>query len=62
MVNISAQTFSKCCIYNIIDKEKKFWQRIKDIGEKLDFKNIFDSVDKETKGKFNTNNPYKTTN
>ena len=57
MVNISAKTFSKCCIHSITDKEKKLRLRIKDIGKKLDVKNIFDLVDKEIKGKRNTNNP-----
>ena len=57
MVNISAKTFSKCCIHSITDKEKNLWLRIKDIGKKLSVKNIFDLVDKEIKGKRNTNNP-----
>ena len=37
-------------------QDKVLWLRIKDIGEKLDVRNIFDLVDKETKGKFETNN------
>ena len=35
-------------------KEQVLWIRIKDIGGKLDFKNIFDLVNKEIKGKFET--------
>ena len=50
----SAETFSKNCVYNIIDKEKKLWLRNKDKGEKLEVKNIYDLVDKE--GKFKVNN------
>ena len=39
-----------------VRKSKKFVLRIriKDIAEKLDVKNIFDLVDKEIKGKFET--------
>ena len=33
------------------------WLRIKDIGRELDVKNVFDLVDKEIKGKFETNYP-----
>ena len=54
MVNIRVETFAKCCIYNLIDKEKMFW-----LGENLNVKNICHLVDKEIKGKFNTNNPTK---
>ena len=35
------------------------WIRIKDLGGKLDTKNIFDSVDKEIKGKFKDSYPTK---
>ena len=59
MVDISAETFSKNCIHTITQlkngKEPALWIRIKDIGRKLDVKNIFDLVDKEIKGKFETN-------
>ena len=47
MNDISAEKFTKNC------KKRKI--RIKDIGEKLDVKNIFDLVDKEIKGNFETN-------
>ena len=57
MVNISAQTNAKNCIHNIIhniDKEKMLWLRNKHIGEKLVVENIYDLIDKEIKGKFET--------
>ena len=54
---ISKKTFSKCCIHNIADREKKLWLRIKDIGEKLDVTNIFGLVNKAIKGKFESNYP-----
>ena len=59
MVDISAETFAKNCIQTIKQlkkgKEPNLWIRIKDIVEKVDVKNIFDLVDKEIKGKFETN-------
>ena len=59
MVDISSETFAKNCIHTIKQlkkgKEPILWIRIKDIGEKLDVKNILDLVDKEIKGKFETN-------
>ena len=59
MVDISAETFAKNCIHTIKQlkkgKEPVLWIRIKVIGEKLDVKNISDLVDKEIKGKFETN-------
>ena len=59
MVDLSAETFAKNCIHTIKQlkkgKEPVLRIRIKDIGEKLDFKNIFELVDKEIKGKFETN-------
>ena len=59
MVEISAETFAKNCIHTIVqlrkDKERVLWIRIKDTRRKLDVKNIFDLVDKETKDKFETN-------
>ena len=57
MFRISAETFAKNCIYNIIDKENTLWLRNKDIGEKLGFQNIYDLIDKEIKGRFETRNP-----
>ena len=36
------------------DKEKKLWLRNKDKEEILDVGNIYDLIDKETKGKFET--------
>ena len=41
-------------VYNITDKEKKLWLRNKDKWEILDVGNIYDLIDKETKGKFET--------
>ena len=35
------------------------WLKNKDIEEKIGVKNIYDLIDKETKGKFKTNNPTK---
>ena len=61
MVDISAEAFPNNCIHTItqVRKSKKFvlWVRVKDTGEKLDVKNIFDLVDKKIKGKFETNYP-----
>ena len=58
---ISAETFAKNCIHTISQlkrgKESILWLRIKDIGRELDVKNIFDLVDKDIKGKFETNYP-----
>ena len=60
-VNISAETFDKSCIHAIKQlrkgKEPILWIRIKDMGRKIDVKNIFDLVDKEIKGKFETDYP-----
>ena len=51
MVDISAKTFAKNSIHTISQlkegKEPVLWIRIKDIGRKLDVKNIFELVDKE---------------
>ena len=59
MVSISGETFGKNCIHSIKQlrkgKESVLWIRIKDIGEKLDVKNIGDLIYKEIKGKFETN-------
>ena len=53
MVDISAETFAKNCIHTISQlkrgKKSILWLRIRDIGRKLDVKNIFDLVDKEIK-------------
>ena len=57
MLKISAETFPENYIYNITDKEKRLWLRNKDIGEKLGVENIYDLIDKEIKGKFETRNP-----
>ena len=35
------------------------WLRNKDMGEKLSVENIYDLIDKEIKGKFETKNPTK---
>ena len=61
MVNISAETFAKNCVHTIRQlkrgKEPVLWIRTKDIGRKLDVKNICDLVDKEIKGNLETNHP-----
>ena len=55
MFKISAETFTKSYVYNIIDKEKKLWLTNKDLG----VQNIYDLVDKESKGRYETKNPTK---
>ena len=59
MVEISAKTFAENCIHTITNlkegKERVLWITIKYIGRELDVENIFDLVDKEIKGKFETN-------
>ena len=57
IIRISAKIFAKHCVHNIIDKEKMLWLRNKDIGENLSVGNIYDLMDKEGKGKFETKNP-----
>ena len=61
MVDISAKIFAENYIQTITqlrkDKKLALWLRIKDIGEKLDIKNIFHLIDKEIKGKLETNYP-----
>ena len=62
MVEISAETFVGNYIHTITllknGKEPILWIIIKDIKErKVNIKNIFDLVDKEIKGKFETNYP-----
>ena len=63
MVEYSAETFAENCIHTIKPlikgKEPILWTRIKDIRRKLDVKNVFDLVDQEIKGKFETNYPTK---
>ena len=59
MFKISAKTFTKICVCNIIDEEQKLWLRNKDIGEKLGVENIYDLVGKEIKDRFKTNSPTK---
>ena len=56
MLKISAKTYAKNCVCNIIDKEENVWLRNKDIGEKLGVENIYGLIDKEVKGKFETRN------
>ena len=62
MVEISAETWNDAGVGVIIINYKGqdkpvLWLRIKDIGRELDVKNIFDLVDKEIKGKFETDYP-----
>ena len=63
MVFISAEVFAENGIYTIIQHKKDnntvLWIRIKDIGKKLGVKNIADLLDKEIKGKFESNYPTK---
>ena len=51
---ISADTFDKNCVYNIIDKEKKLQLR-----NKIGVKNVYDLIDKKSKCNFGTTNPTK---
>ena len=61
MVDISAETFAKNCFHTKSQlktgKESILWLRINGTGRELDVKNIFDLVDKEIRGKFETNHP-----
>ena len=61
MVDISVETIAKNCIHKISQlkrgKKSILWLRIKDVGREFDVKNIFDLVDKEIKGRFETNYP-----
>ena len=61
MVDISTETFAKNCIHTRSQlkrgKESILWLRIRDIPKELDVKNIFDLVDKEIKGKFESSYP-----
>ena len=57
MFEISAETFAKTKVYNIIDGEKELWLRNKDVGEELSFENIYDLIDKEIKRTFKTSIP-----
>ena len=41
------------------NSRRKLWLRAKDIGEELDVENIYDLIDTEIKGKYETNNPTK---
>ena len=63
MVKISAEIFAENCIYTISQskrgKELTLWLRMKDVERELDVENIYDLVDKEIKGKFETNYPAK---
>ena len=57
MVFIAADTIAENSIYTIKKAKKTnktivLWIRIKDLNEKFGMKSIFDSVDKEIKGKF----------
>ena len=49
MFKISAKTFAKNCVNNILDKEKTLWLQNKDIGEKLDVENIQNKSYKKNK-------------
>ena len=61
MFKVTAETFSKNCIHaikvNKTDNKSLLWIKMIDIQKKLHAKNIHDLFHKETKGKFNTNNP-----
>ena len=40
MIKITAETFAKTCVHNIMDKEKKLWLRNKNIGKELNVESI----------------------
>ena len=61
IVKISTMTWNNAGVDVIIihyrgEDKPVFWLRIKDIGRELDVENIYDLIDKEIKGKFETNN------
>ena len=56
VLKIIAETYAKNCIHNMINKEKILWLRNKDLGGKLSVENIYDLIDKEIKGRFETRN------
>ena len=60
MVKIHTKTWNNTSVDVIImhyrgEDKSVLWLLIKDIGRELDVKNICDLVDKEIKGKLNTN-------
>ena len=62
MVSIIAETWNNAGVDLVIihfreENKPALWLIIKDIGKKIDVKSICNLVDKESKGKFNTNNP-----
>ena len=64
MVKINTKTWNNSGVYVTIihcrgENKPVLWLRIKDIGRESDVKNILDLLDKEIKGKLNTNNPKK---
>ena len=64
MVKINTKTWNNSRVYVTIihcrgENKPVLWLRIKDIGRESDVKNILDLLDKEIKGKLNTNNPKK---
>ena len=63
MIKISAKTFAENSNHTISQlkrgKELISWLRIEDVEVELDVENIYNLVDKEIKGKFETNYPTK---
>ena len=57
MLKISAETYAKNCVHSITDKAKKLQLRNKDTRERLGVQSIYDLIDKEIKGGFETKNP-----
>ena len=55
MIKISAETFAENCIHNI-DKAKILWLKNKEKKKKLGVAKLYDLIDKENKGKFETQN------
>ena len=60
MFKVTAETFPKNCVHttkvNKTDNNLVLWIKMIDIQTKLDVKNIHGLVNKEIKGKFQTNN------
>ena len=62
MVDISTKTWNNAGVDVIIihyrgENKPVLWLRIKDIGRELDAENIYNLMDKEIKGRFETDNP-----
>ena len=61
MFKVTAETFAKNCVHTIkvnkTDNKSVLWIKMIDIKKKLNYKKIYDLVNKEIMGKFKTSNP-----